>query len=100
MGLTYRELEEDGIIMPVVNMNINYKKPAFYDDLITIQTSLKELKGSRIIFQYEIFNEKEELLNYGETTLAFIDVHRNRPVIAPEKIVRIFNDKSNSNGIK
>ena len=89
MGKSYRELEEEGCILPVASMQTNYIKPAYYDDLLTIRTTIPELPKSRIRFVYEIFNEKTELINHGETVLAFVDVVKNRPVRAPESFLKL-----------
>ncbi|RBL92099.1 acyl-CoA thioesterase [Chitinophaga flava] len=75
LGFSYRELEEQGVIMPVAELNVKYLRPAYYDNLITVKTILKELPtNSRIQFHSELYNEKGELLNVGVTTLVFIDV--------------------------
>ena len=73
LGVTYKELEEMGFALPVVNMNITYKKPAFYDDHLTIKTTIKEFPSAKITFHYEIFNEKGDLLNVGEVVLVFVN---------------------------
>src|SRR5210317_1417187 len=57
-GLTYREMEESGCMMPVVSLNINYKRPALYDELLRVVTFVKTLPTSRIVFDYEIYNEE------------------------------------------
>jgi acyl-CoA thioester hydrolase len=87
LGKTYRQMEEEGCIMPVASMNLKYLKSAYYDDLLTVRTSINELPTSRIRFYYEIFNEQNELINQGETVLAFVDTARNRPVRAPQWFV-------------
>jgi acyl-CoA thioester hydrolase len=84
LGMTYREMEAQGVFMPIASMNLKYIKPALYDDLLTIRTIIKELPAMRIRFFYEIYNEKRVLLNTGETTLAFVDIKTRRPVMAPE----------------
>ncbi len=74
IGYTYKAIEALGIIMPVVDMHSRFLRPAKYDDLITIKTTIKEMPAHfKIIFHSEIYNEKDELLNTGETTLFFID---------------------------
>ena len=74
LGFTYRQLEEMGIMMPVVELNSQYFRPALYDDLITVQTTLKELpEGPKIAFHSALYNEQNELLNKGVTTLVFYD---------------------------
>jgi len=88
LGFTYPEFEEAGIMMPVREIKIRYFKPARYDDLLTIKTSLKTLPGARITFHYEVFNEQAKLLNTGEVTLVFIGDQSRRPVRAPEKLLQ------------
>ena len=83
LGMTYRGMEEDGVMMPVLEMRCKYLKPALYDEEITIRTSLHKMPGVKIHFNYELFNEAMELIHEGETTLAFIDMKRNRPCAPP-----------------
>ena len=82
-GISYRELEETGIQMPVIQMECNYMKPAFYDDILYIQTYVKELPSSKIKFEYEIFNKNKELINKASTTLIFYNIQTNKPCRAP-----------------
>lgn len=83
-GMTYRELEEMGVMMPVLEMNTKYMQPAKYDDLLTIKVIIKEKPNVRLKFEYEIYNEAGTLLNLGMTQLVFVDMQRNRPCKAPE----------------
>ncbi len=92
LGTTYNALENAGIIMPVIKMNVQYKNPAKYDDLLTIKTIVKEIPKIRMDFFYEIYNEAGELLNIGETTLVFISKERMRPVACPDWLSEIFED--------
>ena len=87
IGLTYKEMEAEGIMMPVVSLQIQYKKPALYDELITIRTILKDLPSTKIEFDYEILNEKGELLSTANTILVFVDAKTFRPVRCPEKVL-------------
>ena len=87
LGMTYRSIEENGIIMPVLSFKIKYVKPAFYDDVITIKTLIRELPAVRITFEYETFNEKKELLNMGETVLVFLDKKSSRPCPPPADFI-------------
>ena len=87
IGLTYKEMEAEGIMMPVVSLQIQYKKPALYDELITIRTKLKDLPSTKIEFDYEILNEKGELLSTANTILVFVDAKTFRPVRCPEKVL-------------
>jgi acyl-CoA thioester hydrolase len=96
LGFTYKALEAIGIIMPVVETSSKFLRPAKYDDVITIQTSIKELPNLHsIIFYTEIFNEAGKLLNTGSTTLVFVDTatHKkiNIPKILFDKLEPFFN---------
>ena len=93
LGFIYREMEENGLIMPVVDMRIRYRKPAFYDDLLEIKTSIPELPGVRIRFNYEIFNSEKKIINEGETTLVFFNVEKKRPCECPEDLLEVLRLK-------
>lgn len=85
LGLTYKEMEASGIMMPVAEVNIKYIRPALYDDLITVKTIIKEIpEGPKISFHSELYNEKGKLLNVGVTTLAFFDPVAKKTVNMPE----------------
>ena len=71
-GISYKKLEELGYSLPVVNYNINYKKP-FYDDILIIETTLSSITLFKLVFKYNTFNEDGDLLNTVETTLVFVD---------------------------
>jgi acyl-CoA thioester hydrolase len=78
VGLSYRSLEESGIMLPVKELYIDYKKAAKYDDLIRIETTISEMPNNRIFFDYKIFRQ-EELLVTGNTTLFFMNKN-GRPI--------------------
>jgi acyl-CoA thioester hydrolase len=83
-GFSYKELEEMGVMMPVLEMNIKYSQPAKYDELLTIKVIIKEKPSVRIKFEYEVYDEAGTLLNTGNTQLVFVDMARNRPCKAPD----------------
>jgi len=87
LGISYKEMEENGIILPVISLQLDYKKSAIYDDLLTIRTILRKRPLVRIEFDYEIYNEKRELLAEANTVLAFMDSVNNKPVRCPEYIL-------------
>ena len=87
LGMNYKEMEDGGIMLPVYTLNVKYMKPALYDDLLTVKTSIKEMPLARITFSHEIFNDKKELLTAGEVTLVFIDTKTNKPIAAPENFL-------------
>ena len=92
LGFSYKQIEEKGILMPVIDFSISYKKPAFYDDEITVITYLKERPtGLRINFEYECFNEAKELLNTGKVTLVLLDKATNKMCKLPEWFQNAFN---------
>ena len=91
LGLTYKALEEMGIMMPVLENHSRYKAPARYDELLTVKTTIKEIPGVRITFYYEIFNENKKLVNEGQTQLVFIDMRSNRPRKAPEAMLKVLS---------
>jgi acyl-CoA thioester hydrolase len=84
LGMSYREMEEQGVMMPIASMQIKYIRPAYYDDLLTVRTIVKELPTSRMHFSYEILNPEGVIINKGETVLAFINMSTGRPCAAPD----------------
>lgn len=83
LGMTYRSMEESGVMMPVLDMRCKYLKPALYDEEITVKVILDKMPGIKIHFRYELFNEQPQLINEGETTLVFIDIEKNKPCLPP-----------------
>ncbi len=92
-GITYKELEENGIMLPVLKLEVKYHKPAKYDDLLTIKTTVSKEPSITIDFDFEIYNEKKELLTTGFTSLVFINMKRNRPTRATQNILDLFHKK-------
>jgi acyl-CoA thioester hydrolase len=84
LGMTYKSMEESGIIMPVAEMKCKCIKPALYDEEITVKVIIETMPSIRIHFRYELFNEKEELIHIGETTLVFVDKIKNKPCLPAE----------------
>ena len=87
MGISYKWMEENGIMLPVVSLTMNYKKPARYDDELTIKTTMLKLSSVKIEFDYEIQNEKNELLTTGYSVLVFVDMKTGRPTSPPGYIL-------------
>ncbi|MFT5754881.1 MAG: acyl-CoA thioester hydrolase, partial [Flavobacterium sp.] len=86
MGVSYKWMEENGIMLPVVSLTINYKKPARYDDLLTVKTVFKRQTSVKIEFDYEIYNEKQELLTIGYSMLVFVDMKTGKPTVPPSYV--------------
>lgn len=89
LGLTYRELEAMGIIMPVLENHSEYLQPALYDELLRVVVTIPEKPSVRIRFQYQIFNEKGTLIHRGETLLAFVNQKTGRPCRPPEAFQKV-----------
>jgi acyl-CoA thioester hydrolase len=87
LGLSYREMEDRGIMLPVLSYQIKYFKPAFFDDTLTIKTILKELPtGTRLSFEYEMWNDKGIQINEGATTHVFVKIDGGRPITIPQEV--------------
>ena len=92
LGFSYKDVEARGILMPVIEFSVNYKKPAFYDDEITIITILKDKPtGVRIPFEYECRNQSGDLLNTGKVTLVCIDKKTNKMCKLPLWFLNAFD---------
>ncbi|MFM6953631.1 MAG: acyl-CoA thioesterase [Sphingobacteriaceae bacterium] len=87
LGMTYESMEASGIMMPVLELKCKYIKPALYDQEITVKVIIEQMPGIRIHFKYELFNEQEELINIGETTLVFVDMKKNKPCHPSEEFL-------------
>jgi len=86
LGISYKILEENGILMPVLENWSKYIRPAKYDDLLTIKLNLKEMPAMRITFEYEVYNEDKKLINLGSTTLVFLDKSSGKPILVPDVV--------------
>ena len=86
LGISYKWMEENGIMLPVVSLTINYKKPARYDDELTVKTIFKNQTSVKIEFDYEIYNDKQELLTTGNSILVFVDMKSGRPTLPPDYV--------------
>jgi acyl-CoA thioester hydrolase len=87
LGITYESMEASGIMMPVLELKCKYIKPALYDQEITVKVIIEKMPGIRIHFNYELYNEQEELINVGETTLVFVDMVKNKPCLPSEEFL-------------
>ena len=92
IGISYKWMEDSGVMLPVVSLNINYKKPALYDDLLTVKTIFKSQTSVKIEFDYEIYNESEELLTTGYSMLVFVDMKTSKPIIPPSYVIEKLKD--------
>jgi len=87
LGYTYKDMEEQGVIMPVVELHIKYLRPATYDDLLTVKTQIRELTTThRIEFFQEVYNEKGKMLTSGKVILYFLDAKTRNKITMPEEL--------------
>ncbi|MBP6127624.1 thioesterase family protein [Flavobacterium sp.] len=86
LGVSYKWMEENGVMLPVVSLEMNYKKPARYDDVLRVKTVLKSQNSVKIEFDYEIYNEQNELLTTGYSMLVFVDMKTGRPIVPPSYV--------------
>ena len=95
LGVSYRQLEESGVMLPVLDFNIKYHKPARYDEELTIITSMPSLPSVRISFDYQTLNAQGDLLNEGHTTLVFVNKETNKPRPCPTSLIENIRAKQN-----
>jgi acyl-CoA thioester hydrolase len=87
IGLPYTLLEQMNIAMPIVEVESKYKAPAYYDDLLTVRATVKELPEVRAVVEYEVFNEAGMVINTGKTVLGYVNMERKRPCRAPKEFI-------------
>jgi acyl-CoA thioester hydrolase len=90
IGFSYKNMEGDGVMMPVLDLKSEFKSPGRYDELLTIHVKIPTMPSVRIIFQYEIIGEDGRLVNIGETTLAFVNKKTGKPVRMPAELSELF----------
>ncbi|WP_348798821.1 acyl-CoA thioesterase [Flavobacterium adhaerens] len=88
-GISYKKMEESGIGLPIVNMNINYKKSAVYDELLTVHTVFKSQTSVKIEFDCAIYNEAKELLTTAQFLLVFVSLKTGKPTAPPDYILEL-----------
>lgn len=87
LGLNYKDLEAQGVMMPVYDLSSRFLRPARYDDLLTVRVTIPQLPRTRILFTYDVFDQAGQLLNTGTTTLVFVQMATGRPGVAPADLV-------------
>jgi len=93
MGLAYKTLEDRGVIMPVVDLGVQFKRPAHYDDVLVIRAMFHEPPTTSITITYEVRRKGEdEVLVTGHVTLCFVNAERRRPVRAPDDVQALFEE--------
>lgn len=89
LGMSYLELEADGVGMPVFSVEAKYRNVIRYDELITIETTVHDMPLARMEFHHRIFNENGTLAHVAKAVLVFLDLKTNRPVRAPERLLKL-----------
>ena len=89
LGMSYDEIENQGIWLPVSEFSIKYLKPALYDEILEIHTYIKKIPGVRIEFEYEIYNSSNEKITEAKTTLFFLDAKKNKVVKCPDFLMQL-----------
>ncbi|WP_339877178.1 thioesterase family protein [uncultured Algoriphagus sp.] len=92
IGFSYKELEDEGVMMPVLESHFRYLQPGKYDELLTIKTTIPTLPGARIRFEYEVFNEQKKLITEGWTILTFLKKDSHRPTRPPQNLVALLKE--------
>ena len=92
LGVSYKWMEENGVMLPVVSLEMNFKKPARYDDILLVKTILKSQHSVKIEFDYEIYNVQNQLLTTGYSMLVFVDMKTGRPILPPKYVSDKINE--------
>lgn len=92
IGFSYKEMEDEGVMMPVLESHFRYLQPGKYDELLTIKTTIPTLPGARIRFEYEVFNEQKKLITEGWTVLTFLKKDSHRPTRPPQNLVALLKE--------
>ena len=87
-GMSYATMEAEGVMLPILELQSKYLKPAYYNQVLTIKSIVKELPSIRLNVEYEIYNEANELINTGKTTLVFVKKESRRPCQPPESFMK------------
>jgi acyl-CoA thioester hydrolase len=91
IGFSYKEMEDEGVMMPVLESHFRYLQPGKYDELLTIKTRIPALPGVRIRFEYEVYSEEQVLITEGWTTLTFLKKDTHRPTRPPQNLLALLN---------
>jgi len=97
IGMHYQKMEDNGIILPLNKLSLEYKKSAIFGDHLEIDVSLSNLPKATMIFDYTIKNQKKELLTIAQTTLVFVNKHTKRPMRCPDHILTLIENASANN---
>ncbi|MBW1297722.1 acyl-CoA thioesterase [Aquimarina litoralis] len=93
LGISYKSMEESGVMLPVFALDFKFKKSAFFDDELTVKTCLKKIPTVRIVFDYKIYNQNQDLLTIASSTLVFVDTKTRKPILCPPYLLEIIEKK-------
>ncbi|AXT50133.1 acyl-CoA thioesterase [Aquimarina sp. BL5] len=96
LGVSYKSMEESGVMLPVFALDFKFKKSAFFDDELTVKTFLRKIPTVRIVFDYEIYNQNQELLTIASSTLVFVDAQSRKPILCPPYLLKIIEKEFNA----
>jgi acyl-CoA thioester hydrolase len=91
LGIPYKKMEELGFLLPVVDLQIHFIKPAYYDDIVRIKTFIRKMPMVRHYFHYEMYNQQNDLINEANTTLVYLDKETRKPVGCPVFVTDLLN---------
>ena len=89
VGMHYQKMEDNGIMLPLHKLSVDFKKPAKFGDVLTVTTILKKMPSASINFNYQIHNQDQDLLTEGETVLVFVDKTTRKPMRCPEEVMNL-----------
>ncbi len=89
LGISYKSLEDNGVMLPVYEFQVKYISPAYYDDMLLIETKISAIRGVRIYFEYFIYNDNQKLLATAKTSLVFISSMSKKPIAPPNDLLSI-----------
>lgn len=92
IGMSYKQLEHEGVMLPVSEYSVKYLAPALYDDELTITTNIKSVQNAKLYFEYTIHNSEGKLLSTATTTLVFVSKDSMRPMKPPSDFLKIIEN--------
>lgn len=96
LGIPYKNIEEKGFLLPVINVQAQFFKPAFYDEKLTIETVITAVTGAKLFLSYKLFNEEQELINTAKVTVAFVNKYSRKPCKPPQFVQLALQEFCNS----
>ncbi len=95
-GTTYKKLEQDGLMLPLIQLHCQYKKAVYFGDTLRVETTLEKISVAKITFRYEVYNQNDELVNLGYTEHGFVSSESFRPVNAGKLFPTLYKKLSES----